>query len=230
MGLLSRFAALVGQCCVLALPHLGCAPLLGIESVTCDPDSAQCVESAEESDSVVADGSCESLCTLSADVCTGANQAYTTDVICLGVCPLFSEEELSCRFDELANAQNLDEPATHCPAVSIAGTRADGARACGSTCATYCRLLSLTCEDAFDASAPNPKSLETFSGEQECVSACEQRGDRSRGFSVTDRDGDTTQCRLWHLAQATIAPFHCEHARGDCPCGPPEICGARLGE
>lgn len=215
--------AKVGQLAVVCLLS-ACSAILGIEDVQCDPASAACAEGVGAvMNPVVGDGSCDALCTGAANICTDGDRAYTTNVVCLGVCSLLSEEERECRFGELASARDLDEPATHCPAVSIAGTRANGDRACGSSCETFCSLLLQACPEAFGGV---PAALETFENEQQCQAACEQLGDATRGFSVQDRSGDTRQCRLWHLAQAILEPLHCEHARGGCPCGPPEVCDA----
>ncbi len=225
------------SCCFLLIFVGGCADLLGIEEATCDPKAPACAgqdsvglsEAEEESNDDRRLSPCEAFCEDAERTCTDELSAYTSSVVCLNVCALYRASELECRLGELERARDLSEPETHCPAASIAGTRNDASEGCDTACGSYCKMLAVTCPDSFDPDADNPQGFAVYDDIDECEASCrDDVTEAPRGLSVRDRTGDTLQCRLWHLAQSTVDPVHCSHARGDCPCGEEEACEAVL--
>ncbi len=167
--------------------------------------------SAAGAGAVVPD-SCADYCSRVQDACVGADAVYTGDATCLGVCgalpPGSPGDEIGnsveCRLQQARYALETAEPAVHCPG---AGPGGDGI--CGQNCESYCVLLQRLCPARFDA---------TFDGLAACATACGEIPDAG-GFTTAISQGDSIQCRLWHVSAAAVDPsMHCGHAAGDAPC------------
>jgi len=92
----------------------------------------------------------------------------------------------------------------------MAGPGGDGT--CGQNCEAYCLLLRTHCSARFDG---------TFDGLAACTAACQQIPDAG-GYTTAMSQGDSIQCRLWHVSAAAVDPsMHCGHAAGDLPCAAP---------
>jgi hypothetical protein len=158
------------------------------------------------------DSLCATYCSQVQDGCTGDFAVYTSDSTCLGVCgalPAGSAgdeigDTVECRLRQVTNAVETGEPDQHCPK---AGPGGDGV--CGQNCESYCVLLQSLCTAHFDA---------TFDGLAACTAACADLPDVG-GFSTAINQGDSIQCRLWHVSAAAVDPStHCPHAAGEGPC------------
>ncbi|MEQ9323984.1 MAG: hypothetical protein RIF41_32770, partial [Polyangiaceae bacterium] len=150
--------------------------------------------------------SCEGYCATVTAACTGDAAVYTSEQSCAAVC---AELELgtagssdgntvACR---QAQAAAAGDDASLCPA---AGPGGDGT--CGSTCEGYCSLFEALCPTEFAAS---------YTSTPACEASCATDIPDLGGFDVTVVEGDSIQCRLYHVTQAALdAAFHCAHAAG----------------
>ena len=83
---------------------------------------------------------------------------------------------------------------------------------CGSNCDAFCDVLEQVCASDFAAHYADPS---------ECSSDCQDNFPDLGSYDVSMSAGDSVQCRLWHLAAATVDPnLHCQHAAGAAPCAP----------
>jgi hypothetical protein len=175
----------------------GCATIVGIEDHPFDggpgaspPPSSECV----------------AYCDAVEQGCKGSNALYSTRDACLGTCAkLDPGDELepvgntvACRKKEAQRALDTEEPQTHCRSAGPGG-----APTCGNNCDSWCTLLQETCPKEYVA-MPN------------CQRACAALKDRGTFNLDVDHDGDTIQCRLEHVSNATGSPTapqtHCGHA------------------
>ncbi len=147
---------------------------------------------------------CANYCHRVMAACTGENAVYVNDQACLAVCALLEPGDaqeprgntVACRSAQAASAER--EPEAYCAA---AGPGGNGA--CGSDCEAYCALYPQAC----------PSETEE-QGTQSCLEACSALVDQPSFDLITDHQGDTLECRLVHLASATLSPAeHCHHAR-----------------
>lgn len=234
----TRFALLA-----LVLP-LGCARILGFEQASLDPEGNRVLAqlnsdagdgggqttvelgdasatttsdaAASEADAAVQDGSlpldCPTFCGVVLDACPRAETesfaVYDSTFTCLRQCEAYAVgsagddtgNTLACRMTHALIARDFPgERANSCPA---AGPGGNGV--CGSNCEGYCNLMLRTCD--------------TFTTDAECQSACREVPDQG-GFEVSQNEGNSVQCRLYHLGAALASPtFHCPHASGESPC------------
>ncbi|MEZ4227850.1 MAG: hypothetical protein R3B89_01720 [Polyangiaceae bacterium] len=155
---------------------------------------------------------CEDYCRLVNVACTGDNAVYDSEAECKKACASFdpgqttdtTEDTLGCRKYHSYNA--IAAPEIHCPHASVGG---DGH--CGATnCPGYCKLLEASCATEF----------ETFGSQEACEAACASLdgADKDSGFSITVPDGNTLQCRIRHLLQATGDATECASAIGAGKC------------
>jgi len=145
---------------------------------------------------------CAEYCSTVATNCTGSHTQYASPSVCLAVCarlPLGGSgatfgNSVQCRKTEAESAGNTGEPGEHCPAAGPAGNAQ-----CGTTCESYCTLMSSIC----------PTS---FSGRDQCTFLCAGMSDLMT-YDVSEQRGDTLQCRVFHVTAATQNPAsHCPHA------------------
>ncbi len=142
--------------------------------------------------------------------CTAANAVYTDRAECEAICGAFGWEAgdpvtvsgpltgntIGCRAYH-AGAPAGEDPGTHCPHAGPTG-----ANQCGTLCESYCSAALSVCTggDAIYADMP------------ECMTACAGL-DATADIGVTN--GDSVQCRLYHLGVAVSsgdAATHCPHA------------------
>ncbi|HOU94944.1 MAG TPA: hypothetical protein PLU22_28030, partial [Polyangiaceae bacterium] len=140
---------------------------------------------------------CDAYCGRVQVACAGDTAVYTGEATCLGVCgalpPGAPGDEIGnsveCRLRQAEHAIDTAEPAIHCPG---AGPGGDGT--CGQNCESYCVLLQRLCPARFDAA---------YDGLAACATACTEIPDAS-GFTTAISQGDSLQCRLWHVSAAAV--------------------------
>jgi hypothetical protein len=55
-----------------------------------------------------------------------------------------------------------------------------------------------------------------YGSDRECLDACSEVPDLS-GFDISNIDGDSLQCRIYHLNAALVSPInHCPHCGYSC--------------
>jgi hypothetical protein len=159
--------------------------------------------------------SCERYCETLMQACdSDADKTYAvydSSLSCLAQCAVFapgvagdqSGNSLACRFSHAELALAFPgERQFECPA---AGPGGDGV--CGSNCESYCMLMAAICPE--QDQGPN------------CLDACSSVPDLG-GFDVSEIEGNSLQCRFYHLGVATVsARLHCVHASGERPCADP---------
>ncbi|MGE0323999.1 MAG: hypothetical protein AB7S68_16925 [Polyangiaceae bacterium] len=166
-----------------------------------------CTEPAE------ATSSCDDYCRLVTVACAGEDAVYDSEAQCKKACASFTpgastdttEDTLGCR--KYHSYNSIAAPSIHCPHASVGG---DGH--CGTTnCPGYCKLLEATCAEDFGT---------TFVDQAGCEAACASvdGADKDSGFSITVPDGNTLQCRIRHLLQATSDATECASAIGAGKC------------
>jgi hypothetical protein len=177
-----------------AVAIIGCQSIVGIEKREYDPPAPPKQHSAQ----------CQKYCTDLMSVCTGDDAEYSTPDACLSTCDLLPPGDptepadgnnVECRQRQIALAQ-IGEHALNCPR---AGPGGDGV--CGGNCESYCYLFNAACSMQF---MPLPN----------CLEACGVLRDLHSFNVVRDHGGDTLQCRLVHVSNASWKPIeHCGHAR-----------------
>lgn len=194
----------------------GCAPLLGFEPAELDPLAEPAAEALLGSaPDAGASSPCEEYCDTVLAACgpepSGRDYSvYDSRYTCLYQCALLpagtpgdeTGNSAACRVSSARVAlQFPGERPSACPA---AGPGGNGV--CGSNCEGYCTLMAAECPGFFDAAG--------------CAASCAATADLG-GFDTSRIEGDSVQCRLYHLQAASVSPLnHCAHAAGAFPCGP----------
>jgi len=148
---------------------------------------------------------------------------YTTKESCLGLCAMIDGGSSE---DRNANTIGCREQLLQLREGNCQGAGPGGFGICGSDCESYCTLLHRICPDSF--SADFPPSL--GDPEHVCQLTCGSLITEA-AYTVDDPTvsaADSLQCRLWHLAAATVdGAGHCEFAQfhenkqcADDPSGP----------
>ena len=154
---------------------------------------------------------CAEYCTTIQAACTGENEQYKSEALCLEYCAswaafpegTFADTDgntIGCRIYH-AGVASTTEPAVHC-----AHAGPSGGGVCGTWCENYCGLADKNCtgEDAlFEPGA--------------CEAACEGY---PAGDAAGATEGDSVQCRIYHLGVAGSNPpdsakTHCPHGAVD---------------
>jgi hypothetical protein len=152
-------------------------------------------------------GPCGEFCDTVMSNCTGENQVYDTRDKCMALCELLPPGDtvepgrtntVECRLREARKAGTAlsEDVNRHC--------RSAGPEAidCGGPCHSYCTLFEGAC---------GPDKCGSYEG---CLHACSALLDRKAWDLEEDHDGDTLQCRLVHLENASIQPNqHCPHSQ-----------------
>jgi hypothetical protein len=171
----------------------GCAAIVGIEDRTLEGGTGT-------------SPACKDYCETVMKACTGSFSVYASREGCEGTCMALPPGDpvepvgpnMACRKRQADLALSTNEPAAYCPAAGPGG-----AGTCGSNCEGYCTLLKATCPVQ-------------FGGMANCPQACAALRDTGRFDANADHDGDTLQCRLVHVSNATgsktAPPTHCPHA------------------
>lgn len=155
---------------------------------------------------------CTTFCQTVQRACGGEGEfaVYDSELTCQSQCAAFALGTLAddvgntvgCRYTHARVA--LAFPGERAVSCRAAGPGGDGI--CGANCQGYCSLMMATCDD--------------FTSRDECLLACAELDDIG-GFSLDDIQGNSVQCRLYHLGAAVISPtLHCRHAAGAYPCSP----------
>ncbi|GMV41329.1 MAG: hypothetical protein AMXMBFR64_30450 [Myxococcales bacterium] len=171
---------------------------------------------------------CAEYCATVSAACTGGNAQYGSEAACLSYCGTWamlppgktgdtSGNTIGCRLYHAQVAAQPGNAATHCPHAGPAG-----GEVCGSWCDNYCHLASTNCTGA----------NAIYGSTAACMASCAGLDD---GGAQGDADGDTVQCRIYHLGVAgsdlpDSATMHCPHGGldggGVCvdPLGPTPTC------
>ena len=158
--------------------------------------------------------SCEVYCGAVQAACgaEGTNSQYASDQACLDYCSTWAQlplgeagdtdgNSVGCRTYHAKVATTTD-PGLHC-----AHAGPSGGNVCGSYCTNLCYLSETNCTGA---NAAYPTS-------DDCNVACALM---SKGGNPGDTEGDSAQCRIYHLGVAgsdgdTSAAVHCPHGGAD---------------
>ena len=147
---------------------------------------------------------CASYCDRVMSACSGDNAVYINDEECLAVCALLepggSDESegntVACRTARARLAER--EPEAYCSAAGPGGNDD-----CGSDCEAYCALYSQVCPTEAEAQ-----------GTDICIEQCATLVEQPGFDLIGDHQGDTVECRLVHVAAASLSPTeHCQHAQ-----------------
>jgi hypothetical protein len=156
---------------------------------------------------------CESYCQLVEATCTDDNDVWASATLCNLYCAYLppgavgdmAGNTVGCRLYNAERASVNGELDLHCP---IAGPGGNGV--CGSNCEAYCLVMSQACSSRFN---------EDHDGIADCIQDCNANVPDLGGYDASIQEGDSIQCRLYHLSAATDDPgLHCAHAAGDAPC------------
>jgi hypothetical protein len=202
-----RFALIAALFLTLGLSS-ACDAILGIQDAQPDPLATG------GGGAGVPDTLCGEYCATVMANCTIMDAQYSSVENCLATCPSLpgatdaSEvgNTVGCRLKNARDAATVG-PLTECPA---AGPGSEGI--CGDNCEAFCRLFEVQCSDLFNEDYMSV-------GQPGCRDDCETFPDAGT-FSVTaTNQGDTVQCRLYHVSQAFDDPVqHCLHAAGNAVC------------
>lgn len=165
--------------------------------------------------------SCELYCDTAAANCTADLQQYESREACLAMCQQLptgtagdtSTDSVACRLRNAELAAETGEVGDHCPLA--------GPRGCGDRCANFCAVFVASCGGG---RSPSAADVDT------CLAFCAGSPSNPEWTPQDDdlRDHDASiECRLWHLANAALAPdVHCGHADGTTKCEVPSGGGA----
>jgi hypothetical protein len=181
--------------CLLGLSLGACQAVAGIEDRKLDPKLAPRQDSQQ----------CTDYCAVVMSACKGEDAVYATLGQCLGVCALLDPGDpeeprgntVACRAGQADNA--VAEPKGYCRS---AGPGGNGE--CGTDCEAYCTVFPQVCTDNYE-----------YTSTAQCLTACNALTDQDRYIidDKHDHKGDTVECRLVHMASATVDPTtHCPHA------------------
>jgi len=194
---------------------LGCASVLGLPDRELDPTFTDESDAGDAGDGGTDSPACLAYCAQVAKSCIGPNTVYASQAVCLAVCATLppgssatpTGNTLACRAEQARLAETTGEVKLYCPPAGPGGGSGDdgGAPLCGSNCDGYCTLMEEICPTIFPT-------------HQTCIESCSSVPDIG-GYNIALMEGDTIQCRLYHVSAATQgADVHCPHASGIKPC------------
>ena len=165
---------------------------------------------------------CVEYCNTVTTYCTGENLQYKDLEQCLKVCEYFpkgavggpDDDTVACRLKYAGKARYAGgtELAAYC---RQGGAGGDGR--CGSNCDGFCDITQVTCNA--DETAPY-----FYPSRQACENSCASLPDIPFVYgSKESADGNSVQCRLFHVMSAAMADAgeHCAHVLGVTLCEPP---------
>jgi hypothetical protein len=156
-------------------------------------------------------GPCDHFCAVVMKNCTGENQVYESRKKCMALCALLpvgdpiepqDKPTLSCRLNEaeLAATAASETVTEHCRSAGMEGLN------CGGGCENYCTIYELACGGV------------QCGTHETCIEKCGALRDRGAFNLTDDHEGNTLQCRLLHLTNASLDPeTHCGHANLSTP-------------
>ncbi|HEV8550686.1 MAG TPA: hypothetical protein VGQ57_16690 [Polyangiaceae bacterium] len=151
-------------------------------------------------------GQCGEFCDTVMQNCKDDNQVYERREKCMGWCEKLDVGDptepqktntLACRLREaqLAGKAADENISDHCRSAGPEGVN------CGGACLSYCTMYERACGGVQCSTQAN------------CQAKCQGLRDNHEFNLVTDYEGNSLQCRLVHLTNATIQPEpHCGHA------------------
>ncbi len=165
----------------------GCQSIAGIEDRTYEP----AVKGSPE---------CEAYCDDVMQACTGTSAMYPSRDACISVCGKLPNGEVAlansieCRSAQAELAVTTGEPVTYCPAAGPYG-----AGTCGTTCKSYCSLLSQVCPD-------------DLANIKDCEASCQALRSSDSYDLASLATGDTLECRVAAVVRATLDASECVNA------------------
>jgi len=164
--------------------------------------------------------SCVTMCTEVMAECIGAFRQFDSMEQCMSMCAdmaLGTESDASgntvgCRITHVRRGVMMGALDVHC---NHAGPT--GGLVCGSYCDNLCKGATTACVTANGVENPPYDSYEA------CMGLCEQDEEGNGGYPVSNQiiiaNGDSVNCRIFHLANAykylgndeTLLNVHCGH-------------------
>ena len=162
--------------------------------------------------------SCELYCSLVTRNCTGANEQYGSEPDCLAFCEHLPVGQ--ARNDDGKTAASIacrqywaGSPARTNPSGSCLAAGPFGGNMCGDRCTAFCDAVLNSC---------SPRgSVPVYASQPDCASACtgftlRDAGTDGGGEGPNGPDaGDSLNCRLFYLREATKDPKQCALLRPD---------------
>jgi hypothetical protein len=156
---------------------------------------------------------CERYCDTIATACTEDFEQYASPMACRALCALldpgepgdFSGNTVECR---LARAQLARATGEQPPYCHTAGPGGGGV--CGTDCEGFCTIMAQKCTlmGSFEECLPLCSAVPNLTDE-----------DDSLTYATAIQNGDSVQCRLYHVTAATLdSRIHCSHAAGVALC------------
>jgi len=205
---------LFGWCCA-ALAAVACESVLDLP----DAELIEVQPTLEQAAGPV----CREYCDAALANCTGAFQVYANRVQCLNLCRGMAPgspgdtqgNSVQCRLSNARLARDTAEPQSHCPQAGPGGAAAPAplengveeqpSPSCSSNCEGLCGGMLAICP-------------EQYASLSRCLQDCASVPDLG-GYDISIGQGNSVQCRLFHLGAAAAAPDpHCTHAAGASPC------------
>jgi hypothetical protein len=177
----------------------------------CDDILGACTDADNHSQFYAAKGAppnraaCENVCSIFEAAGKTDTSKVRVDGGSLTAVTLSKDNTMVCRAKEALHATQI-EPDVQCP---FAGP--GGADTCGSNCESYCYLMSRAC--AMFPQFQNDDCVTKCGALRDLTEETLKPGESSLD-ATRDHEGDTVQCRIVHVASATVAPeTHCWHAQ-----------------
>jgi hypothetical protein len=216
-----RRTFLTAAALALAAGAFSCNGVLGISEAALDPTLATPAtgpqDAAVETGAPADPNSCRGYCEAVAQTCKDTNQEYTSVETCVAMCQNFepgtpgeqANDSLACR------VSHIHQTGTATPTLCRQGGPLASGSCAKDPCAAFCTLAFDLCQ---------PINIIPFKDVAECRAQCSTwpylTADDTDAGSVGDilfADGNTLNCRLYHLESAyevgnpTAATTHCRH-------------------
>lgn len=158
---------------------------------------------------------CASYCTTIMSACTAGNAQYGSQAACELECAAFEQGDagamagnnLECRAYH-AGVAATTEPEVHCVHAGPLGSGPTALVGCGDDpCTAFCNIAQEVC---------GAEATYSYASFDECNTAC-QAFTNDTDFNMTEVDGETLACRMYHLSAAAgnaLNP-HCGHLENE---------------
>ena len=203
------------------------ADTVAVDAGTQRKDSSA-VDPAEGGDALAdptaVSGSCTTYCALVMTNCTGDDAQYASADECIDFCGHLRPDSAStttARSSPSVACRQYwaDSPARTNPKSSCLAAGPFGGNVCGDRCTAFCDVLLDTCAS---------QTADAVYGDQpECANACASftyldAGTDGGGEAPSGPNGgDSLNCRLYHLREATVNPTRCADLRDAGTCATP---------